>query len=133
MKKALIVSLALATLAIAAPAQAQKPVYRNGSDYDGYANPGGCSIFVHSGSTELHVGCRQSDKPARIRWRFLKAYQGEFKPAYVDVDYNVHGGTCEKKVRWMVPTPRTLRVVVPVGCYLHIESVTWAQHHEGVA
>jgi hypothetical protein len=128
-RKVLAVLLAAVTVvAIAAYARASHPVVRTGADYDGYANPNGCSIFVHKGSTELHVGCSKADGKARIRYRFTRAsgFPGAFAPASVDVDWIVHGGDCDKRVRWMVPTPRTLRVVVD-DCYVHIRSVSWVQ------
>jgi hypothetical protein len=100
------------------------PVTRTGSDYDGISNPRSCEIMVENG-TELHVMCRASvgaTGAARIRWRFTKQYGGVRAPATVSADLK---NGCAV-VRWMAPV-RTLRVLVPFGCYEHIVSVTWRQ------
>jgi hypothetical protein len=127
MKRTIAVLAALVLSATAAQAQV---ITRDGSAYSGYANPGGCVIFVHDDrdQTELHVNCAESELAARIRYRFLRDVDGMFAPADVTVDWSRHGGQCEGvRVRWMVPTPRTVRVIVPAGCYAHIHSVTWDQ------
>ena len=119
----------LAALAVvvmtASMAQAQV-ITRDGSDFNGYANPHGCNIFVHDDlPAELHVNCLKVDGVARIRYRFLRDVDGQFAPADVDVEWAKHGAGSSASVRWMVPTPRTVRVVV-TG-YVHIISVTWHQ------
>ena len=115
-------------------ANAQHPVTRNGSDYNGIA-PTDCGIKVHqSAPTDLHVGCANATKVARVRYRFIPSsgYPAAFRPAAVSVDWSCHGKQikCDKpgavRVSWRVHTPRTLRVVVR-GAYVHIKSVTWFQ------
>jgi hypothetical protein len=123
MKKLLAVLAAMVVLTGTAQAQV---ITREGSDYNGYANPDGCNILVHTDEpAELHVNCKKVDGVARIRYRFLRDVDGEFKPADVSVDWEKHGAGSSASVRWMVPTPRTVRVVV-TG-YVHIVSVTWDQ------
>lgn len=129
MRKLMVAAAALAVLALAAPAQAQT-IVRDGADYSGYANPNGCEILVHTdrpaAANDLHVKCTPSvgaDGPARIRYRFLRDVGGEFRPADVEVEYKAIRG--DASVRWMVPTPRTVRVIV--RGYVHIQSVTWTQ------
>lgn len=127
LRKLLILATAL-VMFIPAAAQA-KTIVRDGADYSGYANPGSCRITTHAPNlNELHVGCRNSDKAARIRYRFLRDVGGTFAPANVSVHFTRHAGDCSgNNVRWMVPVPRTLRVIVQPGCYIHIVSVTWTQ------
>lgn len=127
MKKLLAIT-ALLLVSILTTTASARVITRDGSDYNGYAATE-CGIFVHSNSpSELHVGCRNSDENARIRYRFLRDVDGQFAPADVDVAWERHGGDCSGVgVRWMVPTPRTVRVIVPAGCYAHILSVTWDQ------
>jgi hypothetical protein len=125
----IVIALAVAAVTVTAwPANA-KTITRPGASYNGYANPGGCTIFEHPDrDPSSTVGCRQSDRAARIRYRFLRDLGGTFEPAAVSVRWARHAETCVKRdVRWMVPSPRTLRVIVPAGCYLHIVSVTWTQ------
>jgi hypothetical protein len=134
-KFGIILALAvLLTVTLIGQANAQKPVTRPGSDYNGIA-PTDCGIKVHQNApSELHVGCANATKVARIRYRFTPGhgYNGQFKPAHVEVDWSCHGkqSKCDKpgavQVSWRVHIPRTLRVVVR-GAYVHIESVTWSQ------
>jgi hypothetical protein len=131
MKKAIALG-ALIALMLVTPALASKPVVRPGQDYDGYANPNGCKILVHGNEpNELHVSCLRNagaTGPARIRYRYLKNYGGEFRPAGFTADVVRHGGDCSGvRTRWMVAVPRTGRVIIPFGCYAHIVSVTWEQ------
>jgi hypothetical protein len=74
------------------------------------------------------VDCSDATEPARIRYRFLKDVGAKFRPADVSVEVKYNGGKGEAEIRWMVPVPRTVRVVIPVGLYVHIRSVTWKQH-----
>lgn len=113
-----------------------QPITRYGVDYDGAANPGVCVLKSHEPvPTSLHVNCKHADEAARIRYRFLRAEGGKFAPADVTVEFSkTHGkprsAACQGRgVRWMVPTPRTVRVIVPAGCYIHIDSVTWDQRN----
>ena len=122
--KKLLAALAVVVMT-ASMAQAQTLV-RDGSDYNGAANPDGCNILVHADEpTALHVNCKKVDGVARIRYRFLRDVGGQFSPADVSVDWDKHSAGSNASVRWMVPTPRTVRVVV-VG-YVHINSITWDQ------
>ena len=118
--------IAVVVLGVATTAHAQT-ITRDGSAYSGYANPHGCNILVHEDiPTVLHVNCTKGDGgPARIRYRFLRADGGTFDPADVSVDWEKRGSGADARVRWMVPVPRTLRVLV--WGYVHINSVTWTQ------
>jgi hypothetical protein len=111
---------AVLVLALALPASAQV-ITREGSDYDGAANPDGCNILVHADEpSALHVNCKKTDGGvARIRYRFLR------EPADVSVDWDKHSAGSHASVSWRVPTPRTVRVIV--RGYVHINSVTWEQ------
>jgi len=124
MRRTFLTSLVLVGL-FALPAQAQT-ITKVGSNYSGIANPGGCKIFVHDDLPDvLHVNCKDATAPARIRYRFLRDVGGQFGEADVSVDWEKRGEGGAASVRWMVPTPRTLRVVV--RGYVHINSVTWTQ------
>jgi hypothetical protein len=109
-------------------------IVRNGASYDGAAgaatnsNPDGCKVFVHKDrdQTELHVSCIHSDTAARIRYRYLKDRGVIHGPAEFSAVVEKHGGQGQvSDVRWMDPTPRTGRVVVPAGLYVHIIKVKW--------
>ena len=124
MKRVLLAMALVATIAL--PASAAGPVNRIGTDYDGSENPGGCEIFPENG-TELHVKCTPgvgATDEARIRYRFLADVGAVKAPATVSADIRDAEGCSE--VRWMAPV-RTLRILVPLGCYVHIRSVTWQQ------
>lgn len=126
----------LATVFLIGQAQAQKPVVRPGSDLNGMANPHGCKVFEHADRDqgELHVSCLKADGKVRVRYRYLKEYGGVKAPAGFTANIEVHGGKCGGvNVSWRSPNPRTGRVIVPKGCYVHILSVRWVQHHMGVA
>lgn len=134
--KRLVAFAAVLVMALAGSVQA-KTIVRDGSDYNGYANPNGCEIFVHDDKpTELHVKCTQgvgATGKARIRYRFLRDVGAQFRPADVSADIKINGGdNCNaSNVRWMVPIPRTVRIIVPFRCYVHIRSVTWRQQPSG--
>ena len=119
--------LALAlVIAIALPASAAGPVTRNGADYSGIRNPGGCEIFPENG-TELHVKCTAgvgATGAAYVRFRFLADVGGVLGPATVSADLRDANGCAS--YQWMGPI-RTMRVDVPFGCYIHIRTVTWQQ------
>jgi hypothetical protein len=119
--------LAMALVAaIALPASAAGPVTRTGAAYDGSRNPGGCEIFPENGS-ELHVKCTEgvgATGEAYIRFRFLADVDAVRGPATVSADLRDAEGCAT--YRWMAPV-RTMRVEVPLGCYIHIRSVTWQQ------
>jgi hypothetical protein len=124
MKRTLLV-LALVA-AIATPAFAAGPITRDGVDYSGVRNPGGCEVFPENG-TELHVKCVASvgaTGSAFIRYRFLKDVGGVIGPATVSADLRDAEGCAS--YRWMGPI-RTMRIEVPFGCYIHVRSVTWQQ------
>lgn len=102
------------------------PVTRNGANYDGVRNPGGCEVFPEEG-TQLHVKCLGSvgaDGAAFVRYRFLKDVGGVIGPATVSAVIRDNAGC--SSYRWMGPI-RTLRITVPFGCYVHVVSVTWQQ------
>jgi len=123
------VFLALAIVVGMASVANAQVITRDGSDFNGAANPGGCVIMVHDNQpTELHVNCKHSDAPARIRYRYLKPIikgPAEFGGTVVK-----HGGTgTVSDVRWMADpdAPRTGRVVIPAGFYGHIVKVRWVR------
>jgi hypothetical protein len=119
--------LALALVAaIATPALGAGPITRDGSDYSGLRNPGGCEVFRENG-TELHVKCTAAvgaTGAAFVRYRFLKDVGGVIGPATVSADLRDAAGCAS--YRWMGPI-RTLRIMVPSGCYIHVRTVTWQQ------
>jgi hypothetical protein len=119
-----LLSLALVA-ALALPASAAGPVTRNGADYSGVRNPGACEVMPDK--TDLHVKCLDAVGAygaAFIRYRFLADVGGVLGPATVSADlWDEHG--CAS-FRWMAPI-RTLRIEVPLGCYVHVRSVTWQQ------
>ena len=127
MRKLIAIGIAAALGLMAGPASGQV-IVRDGVDYDGIS-PGECTVFVHDDQpTELHVNCRRSTTNARVRYRFLRSSGGTFDPANVRVYWDEHGGDCSHSgVRWMMPVPRTLRVLVAPGCYAHILQVRWKQ------
>lgn len=128
MKKVIMLAAAAMTLLglAAAPAQAQV-IEKVGSAYSGYANPGGCRIFVHPDQPDdLHVNCKDATAPARIRYRYLRDVGVTHGPADFSGVVQRRGGDCTgNSIRWMDPVPRTGRVVIDVGCYVHIKSVRW--------
>jgi len=134
--KRIIGSIVVALVAMtfmAGTAQA-KTIVRDGADANGWANPGGCVIFVHEGSTELHVNCRQSTEPARIRYRYLKSLDVVHSFASFKGVIEKHGGEGEVgAIRWLCEPdgPRTGRVIIPAGLYVHIVEVTWKLRREG--
>lgn len=112
-------------------AMAAKPVTRPGADFNG-AIPKDCPVFEVEGSS-LRVACTSSDErsdPARVRYRFLREYNGVKAPATVSANVDViKGGTDCYRVQWMAPV-RTLRILVPTqrpACEVVIRSVTWSQ------
>jgi len=126
-KVILLATVAMTLLGLAAaPAQA-RVIVKDGSDYSGYANPGGCKIFVHADQpTELHVNCKDATGPARIRYRYLRDIGVTHGPADFSGTVSRRGGDCTgNNIQWMDPVPRTGRVVIAVGCYVHIETVRW--------
>ena len=113
-------------VAMALPASAAGPVTRNGADYSGVRNPGACEVRTENG-TELHVKCTAgvgATGAAFVRFRFLADVGGVLGPATVSADLRDAEGCAD--VRWMAPI-RTLRIEVPLGCYIHIRTVTWQQ------
>jgi hypothetical protein len=111
-------------------AQAQAvTIRRDGSDYNGYANPGGCRILVHDDlPTVLHVNCKDATAPARIRYRYLKSLDVVHSWARFTGDIEKRGGTGDiSEIKWLCEPdgPRTGRIIVPVGLYVHINTVTW--------
>ncbi|HET6714384.1 MAG TPA: hypothetical protein VFI59_11835 [Actinomycetota bacterium] len=124
MKRTLLI-LALVA-AIATPALAAGPITRDGADYSGVRNPGGCEVFPEDGP-ELHVKCVASvgaTGAAFIRYRFLRDVGGVIGPATISADLRDAEGCAS--YRWMGPI-RTMRIEVPFGCYIHVRSVTWQQ------
>lgn len=119
--------LALLLVGVMSTAAVGQTIVREGSAYSGIANPGGCVVLVHEDEpSALHVNCNKGDgRPARIRYRFLRDVGGQFNLADVEVDWEKRGEGGNAVVRWMVPTPRTVRV--KVWGYVHINSVTWTQ------
>ncbi|MDH4112448.1 MAG: hypothetical protein OEV60_07150 [Actinomycetota bacterium] len=110
----------------AATALAAGPVTRNGANYSGVRNPGGCEVFPEKG-TQLHVKCVKSvgaDGAAFVRYRFLKDVGGVVGPATVSAVIRDNAGC--SSYRWMGPI-RTMRIMVPFGCYVHVVNVTWQQ------
>ena len=126
-----LLTTTLLVVGLMSTAAASKPVVRPGADYNGIANPNGCKIKTEG--SELHVSCLRNagaTGPARIRYRYLRDYGGQFRPAGFTAEFSRHGGKCEGvRSRWMVQIPRTGRVLVPFGCYGHIVTVTWDQPH----
>jgi hypothetical protein len=61
---------------------------------------------------------------AFVRYRFLKDVGGVIGPATVSADLRDAAGCAS--YRWMGPI-RTLRIMVPSGCYIHVRTVTWQQ------
>lgn len=125
----LIVSLFLTVVVVRAYAAA--PVTRNGVDYSGLRNPGGCEVLNEG--TALHVKCTRkvgATGGAYVRYRFLKDVGGVRDLADISADITTWVGD-DCFARWMVPQAknpaRTLRVTVPFGSYCHINSVTWSQ------
>jgi hypothetical protein len=124
MKRSILALALVATIAL--PASAAGPVTRTGADYSGIRNPGGCEIFPENG-TELHVKCTGSvgaTGNAFVRFRFLADVGAVKGPATVSADLQDPQGCAS--YRWMGPI-RTMRVEVPLGCYIHIRTVTWQQ------
>jgi len=128
MRKLIVGTVLAALMGMAQVAEAHV-IERDGASADGWANPGGCHIFVHEGSGELHVNCKGSDYPARIRYRYLKDRGVKHTHAKFSGVVDKHGGTgTVKSIRWLCkpdPGPRTGRVIIPAGLYVHIVSVRW--------
>lgn len=133
-----IVSIAAALVIVAGFATTAQAVTitRDGSDFNGFANPGNCRILVHDDQpTVLHVNCAKDDvtAPARIRYRYLKSLDVRHSFARFFGDIEKRGGTGEvTDIRWLCEPdgPRTGRIVVPVGLYVHINTVTWKLRRE---
>ena len=126
MKRIFAIALAAVCLMTALPASAAGPVTRTGSEYDGAWNPNGCEVMVEQG-TQLHVKCTEgvgATGPTHVRFRFLADVGGVLGPATVSADLRDAEGCAT--VSWRAPI-RTMRVDVPLGCYIHIRSVTWSQ------
>ena len=112
-------------IAIALPASAAGPVTRDGADYSGIRNPGGCEILREG--TDLHVKCTAgvgATGAAYVGFRFLADVGGVLGTATVSADLRDAAGCAS--YQWMGPI-RTMRVDVPLGCYIHIRTVTWQQ------
>lgn len=116
---------------VALVATASSPVTRLGTEYSGIA-PTTCSIEPDHG-TDLSVKCTPkvgATTNARIRYRMLADVGGIRDGATVSADITTWvGEPCT--VSWRVPTTkspaRTVRVVVPLGSYCDIASITWSQ------
>ena len=120
---------AILLVGAATTALATGPVTRTGSEYSGVKNRNGCEVLVEKG-TELHVKCAStvgSTGPAFVRYRFLRDVGGVRGPATVSsvIKTISKHGNCAVTT-WQGPI-RTLRIRVPLGCYIHVQSVTWQQ------
>lgn len=127
--KRFAVSLLAAGMLVGSASAAQALIIeRDGADYNGYANPGGCEIFVHTDRkvTDLHVDCSDSDQAARIRYRYLRELDVRKGPGEFTAVVKKNGGEgTVSDIRYMATpdSPRTGRVVIPAGLYVHIISV----------
>lgn len=117
---ATVIVLVGATVALAAG-----PVTRTGSEANGIRNPGTCEVQPEG--SDMHVKCTAgvgATGSTFVRYRFLRDVGAVRGPATVSGDLRDPEGCAV--VRWMAPV-RTLRVEVPLSCYIHIRSVTWQQ------
>lgn len=128
MRKLLFVATVAALSLSLTAAWASAGVTRTGIQYSGVA-PTSCTVEVDH-VTDLSVDCRHSDTNARIRYRMLRDVGGIRDAATVSADISTWVGA-DCTISWRVPTAktpaRTVRVVVPLGSYCDIRSITWAQ------